>query len=115
MSEDVPAHYEPHDAVMTTGLLSRTASSPAEPAFESQPDRPGPTWWWWAGLSACLALATMLRVWGAPANSGVGNSYYAAAAVSMSRDWAAFFTGALDTELFMSIDKPAAWLWPSAL
>ncbi|WP_307962140.1 glycosyltransferase family 39 protein [Salinispora arenicola] len=33
----------------------------------------------------------------------------------MSQDWTAFFTGALDTAGFAAMDKPAVWLWPSAL
>ncbi len=98
---------------MSTGVLSRGPSAPVLATVASR--GAGPRWWWWAGLSAALLLAAVLRVWDGPATSGVGNSYYAAAALSMSQDWGAFFTGALDTELFVSLDKPPVWLWPSAL
>lgn len=99
---------------MSTALLTRTAAVPLDSTNGPKRGRFGPAWWW-GGIAACVLIATVLRVWGAAANSGVGNSYYAAAALSMSQDWAAFFTGGLDSENFVSIDKPAPWLWPSAL
>ncbi|MEV6300185.1 glycosyltransferase family 39 protein [Actinoplanes sp. NPDC051861] len=100
---------------MNTDLLSRTEPVAPVTTTTETPARRSTPWWWVAGLAACVLLAAVLRFWGAAAHSGVGNSYYAAAALSMSRDWGAFFTGGLDTETFVSIDKPAPWLWPSAL
>lgn len=102
---------------MSAGLLSRTESVSPVTATDATVERRSGRGlaWWWLGLLGCVVVATLLRVWGAAANSGVGNSYYTAAALSMSQDWSAFFTGGLDSEAFVSIDKPAAWLWPSAL
>ncbi|WP_205669246.1 glycosyltransferase family 39 protein [Amycolatopsis suaedae] len=70
---------------------------------------------WWLGLAGCLALALALRIWGAASAGGWGNAYYAATALTMSQDWTAFLSGGLDAGHFISMDKPAVWLWPSAL
>jgi 4-amino-4-deoxy-L-arabinose transferase-like glycosyltransferase len=98
-----------------TATDTRTPGRAIPLPVAAPPNPPDRTWWWPAGLAAVLVVAATLRVWDAAATSGVGNSYYAAAALSMSRDWDAFLTGALDTGVFVSLDKPAPWLWPSAL
>lgn len=65
-------------------------------------------------MVGCLVLAAALRVWRLWSN-GLGNSYYTAAAVSMSKNWTAFLAGSLDSSNFITVDKPAPWLWPSAI
>ncbi len=70
---------------------------------------------WWAGVGACGALAAALRLWDLPSTNGIGHVDYSGAAVSMSRGWLAFLTGSVDSQGFVTIEKPAVWLWPSAL
>lgn len=66
-------------------------------------------------MAACLVLAAVLRTWHTGANVGVGNNYYTATALSMSKDWIAFLSGSIDTANFITMDKPAPALWPSAI
>jgi 4-amino-4-deoxy-L-arabinose transferase-like glycosyltransferase len=66
-------------------------------------------------MTATLVLAAVLRTWHTAANVGLGNEYYTAAALSMSKDWTAFLYGSLDTGNFITMDKPAVGQWPSAI
>ncbi|MFD0900313.1 glycosyltransferase family 39 protein [Actinomadura sediminis] len=70
---------------------------------------------WWAGMAGCLAVALALRTWHTADDVGLGNSYYTATALSMSKDWVSFLTGSLDTGHFITMDKPPVGLWPSAV
>ncbi len=99
---------------MSSGTLGQDTLAPVEVYAAREPTGRNPRWWW-VGLTACVAVAALLRIWGAPGTAGNGNLYYTAAVLSMSQDWTAFFTGALDTAGFAAMDKPAVWLWPSAL
>lgn len=59
-------------------------------------------------------LALLLNVWHLERN-GLGNSYYAAAARSMTTSWKAFFYGSLDPGNWITTDKPPGALWLQAL
>ncbi|MDL4820251.1 ArnT family glycosyltransferase [Actinomadura opuntiae] len=93
------------------GESVRAAAPEAEPRSRGA----GVLSWWWAGMAACLAIATVLRVWHTAADAGNGNAYYTATALSMSKDWTSFLSGSLDTGHFITMDKPAPALWPSAI
>ncbi|WP_202638524.1 ArnT family glycosyltransferase [Bailinhaonella thermotolerans] len=83
-------------------------------AIDDTPVRPRePAWSRWALLAACAA-AGLLYLW-ALDSIGYGNSYYAAAARSMSQDWSAFFFGSFDPLGVSTVDKPPAALWVQAL
>ncbi|RJQ80336.1 hypothetical protein D5S17_07655 [Pseudonocardiaceae bacterium YIM PH 21723] len=69
---------------------------------------------WYGGMAFVLALAAAVRLWGLGA-AGYANTYYSAAALSMSRDPVAFLFGSLDTQNFITVDKPAIGLWPQAI
>ena len=56
------------------------------------------------------AAALLLNAWSLSRN-GFGNSYYAAAARSMTHSWKNFFYGALDPGGFITVDKPPFALW----
>lgn len=47
--------------------------------------------------------------------SGYANSFYAAAAQAGTKDWTAWFFGSLDSENFITVDKPPAALWVMGL
>ncbi len=59
-------------------------------------------------------LALLLNAW-ALSRAGYGNTYYAAAARSMTMSWSNFFFGAFDPGGFITVDKPPAFLWVGAL
>ncbi|MER5422140.1 hypothetical protein [Streptosporangium roseum] len=72
-----------------------------------------PRWSRWALVAAC-ALGGVLYGW-ALGSVGYGNSYYAAAARSMSQSWSNFFFGAFDPLGVSTVDKPPGALWVQAL
>ncbi|WP_068924457.1 glycosyltransferase family 39 protein [Planobispora rosea] len=63
---------------------------------------------------AVLALAAVLYTW-ALGNNGYANDYYAAAVLSGTQSWKAFFFGALDAGSFITVDKPPMALWVMGL
>jgi 4-amino-4-deoxy-L-arabinose transferase-like glycosyltransferase len=68
--------------------------------------------WSRPALWAVLATAFALYTW---ALSGDANTYYAAAIVSGTQSWKAFFFGALDAGSFITVDKPPLALWVMGL
>ncbi|MFG1754802.1 glycosyltransferase family 39 protein [Streptosporangium sandarakinum] len=75
---------------------------------------PGDPRWARPGLWAVLALAAVLYTW-ALGRNGYANDYYAAAILSGTRSWKAFFFGALDAGSFITVDKPPLALWVMGL
>ena len=65
-------------------------------------------------MTGLVALALAMNVWGL-AQSGYGNTYYAAAVRSMTASWSNFFFGAFDPGGFITVDKPPAFLWAGAI
>ncbi|WP_371828323.1 ArnT family glycosyltransferase [Rhodococcoides fascians] len=96
---------------MTTTLLPPT---PAEPqprhrkAARYAPNRHHVV------LGVLLAATAVLYLWNLTA-SGYANTFYAAAAQAGSKDWTAWFFGSLDSENFITVDKPPASLWVMGL
>ncbi|MEU6726190.1 glycosyltransferase family 39 protein [Nonomuraea wenchangensis] len=68
--------------------------------------------WSRPALWAVLAAAFFLYAW---ALSGDANAYYAAAVLSGTGSWKAFFFGALDAGSFITVDKPPLALWVMGL
>ena len=66
-----------------------------------------------AALGAILALAAVLYGLGLWTQSG--NSYYAAAVLSGTKSWKAFFFGSLDAGNYITVDKPPLALWVQEL
>ncbi|WP_373454672.1 ArnT family glycosyltransferase [Rhodococcus sp. 14-2470-1a] len=96
---------------MTTTLLPPT---PAEPqprhrkAARYAPSRHHVV------LGVLLTATAVLYLWNLTA-SGYANTFYAAAAQAGSKDWTAWFFGSLDSENFITVDKPPASLWVMGL
>src|SRR5579862_5602139 len=65
-------------------------------------------------VGAMLALTTLAYLWDLSA-SGYANGFYAAAVEAATRSWKAFFFGSLDSSNFITVDKPAGFLWPMDL
>ncbi|MBX7111551.1 MAG: glycosyltransferase family 39 protein, partial [Dehalococcoidia bacterium] len=65
-------------------------------------------------LFSVTLIALLLNAWGL-SRAGYGNTYYAAAARSMTMSWKNFFFGAFDPGGFITVDKPPAFLWVGAL
>ena len=70
----------------------------------------------WArpGLWAILMLAAILYAWDLSAN-GDANTYYAAAVLSGTKSWKAFFYGGFDAGSFITVDKPPVAFWVMGL
>ncbi|WP_431898768.1 glycosyltransferase family 39 protein [Nonomuraea sp. bgisy101] len=68
--------------------------------------------WSRPALWGVLAVAFVLYAW---ALSGMANEYYAAAILSGTKSWKAFFFGALDAGSFITVDKPPLALWVMGL
>ncbi|MEU3981457.1 glycosyltransferase family 39 protein [Streptomyces sp. NPDC026672] len=70
----------------------------------------------WArpALLALLLATALLYLYDLSA-SGWANSFYAAAVQAGSTSWKAFFFGSLDAGNAITVDKPAAFLWPMEL
>ena len=83
---------------------------PDEAGAAAPSPRPVPSWLPRVGLGAVLVLALVLNCW-ALSRNGYGNTYYSAAARSMSESWHNFFFAALDPGGFISIDKPPVSVW----
>ena len=66
----------------------------------------------WArpALWAVLILAGFLYSWDLSRN-GDANTFYAAAVLSGTESWKAFFYGALDSASFITVDKPPFAFW----
>ena len=100
---------------MTTQV---TATSPA--AEPERPPRgrlkrlmlgqPSDPRWARPALWVVLALAAVLYSWDLSRN-GDANAFYAAAVLSGTESWKAFFYGALDSASFITIDKPPFAFW----
>ena len=100
---------------MTTDL--REASAAAEPAGVARGwlrrlvlGRPSDPVWARPALWALLILAAALYSWDLSRN-GDANSFYAAAVLSGTESWKAFFYGSLDSASFITVDKPPFAFW----
>ena len=70
--------------------------------------------WVRPSLLTLLAGTAVLYIWGLGA-SGWANSFYSAAVQAGSKSWKAFLFGSFDSSNFITVDKPAAFLWPMDL
>ncbi|MFC4536808.1 glycosyltransferase family 39 protein, partial [Sphaerisporangium dianthi] len=103
----------------TPGAGRPAAGDPAGPLPRSRPlrlilGRPEDPRWARPALLGVLALAAVLHTW-ALGRNGYANEYYAAAVLSGTHSWKAFFFGALDAGSFITVDKPPFALWVMGL
>ncbi|MGD0062639.1 MAG: glycosyltransferase family 39 protein, partial [Streptosporangiaceae bacterium] len=100
---------------MTTRLT--TTDSAAEPGRPARGrlrrpvlGRPSDPRWARPALWAILILAAILYSWDLSRN-GDANAFYAAAVMSGTESWKAFFYGSLDSASFITVDKPPFAFW----
>jgi 4-amino-4-deoxy-L-arabinose transferase-like glycosyltransferase len=79
--------------------------------LRARPDDPA---WARPALLALLVATGLLYLVGLSHN-GWANEFYAAAAQAGSQSWKAFLFGSLDRSNFITVDKPAGFLWPMEL
>src|SRR4029077_16359089 len=60
-------------------------------------------------------LATALLYLVGLSRNGWANEFYAGAAQAGTKSWKAFLFGSLDSSNFITVDKPAGFLWPMEL
>jgi 4-amino-4-deoxy-L-arabinose transferase-like glycosyltransferase len=72
--------------------------------------RPSDPRWARPALWAVLVLAAVLYAWDLSRN-GDANAFYAAAVLSGTESWKAFFYGSLDSASFITVDKPPFAFW----
>jgi 4-amino-4-deoxy-L-arabinose transferase-like glycosyltransferase len=104
--------------------VTATSTQPG-PAPAARPDRrsaadrllrarPNDPAWARPALLALLVATALLYMVGLSRN-GWANEFYAAAAQAGSQSWKAFLFGSLDRSNFITVDKPAGFLWPMDL
>ena len=76
--------------------------------------RPGDPVWDRPALLGLLVGTGLLYLAGLSRN-GWGNEFYAAAVQAGTKSWKAFLFGSLDSSNFITVDKPAGFLWPMEL
>jgi 4-amino-4-deoxy-L-arabinose transferase-like glycosyltransferase len=79
--------------------------------LRARPDDPA---WARPALLALLVATALLYLVGLSRN-GWANEFYAAAAQAGTESWKAFLFGSLDRANFITVDKPAGFLWPMEL
>src|ERR1700710_3145712 len=94
-------------------LLGEEVSAPA-PRSRAQRfvrGRPGDPSWARPALLGLLAMTALLYLWDLGA-SGNAHDFHAAAVQAGTKSWKAMFFGSLDAGNSITVDKPAAFLWP---
>jgi 4-amino-4-deoxy-L-arabinose transferase-like glycosyltransferase len=101
---------------MTATPTSDTPTS-GRPLATTPPAGPGrlrfPRWVRLATIGLLVATGVLYVV--DLSASGYANSFYAAAVQAGSQSWKAWFFGSIDTQNFITVDKPPASLWVSGL
>lgn len=91
------------------------AADPTAVAPADEPTSPGRRIGIHGWITAAIGVVTAaLYTWNLSAN-GYGNDYYAAAVLSATKSWKAFFFGSIDSVGAITVDKPPLALWVQAL
>jgi 4-amino-4-deoxy-L-arabinose transferase-like glycosyltransferase len=104
--------------------MTATSAQPgaAQPAGHSRSGRmerllrprPGDPAWARPALLGLLVVTALLYLADLSRN-GWANEFYSAAVQAGTRSWKAFLFGSLDSSNFITVDKPAGFLWPMEL
>ena len=104
---------------MTATSAQPGAAQPVGPSRSGRGERllwarPGDPLWARPALLGLLVGTGLLYLAGLSRN-GWGNEFYAAAVQAGTKSWKAFLFGSLDSSNFITVDKPAGFLWPMEL
>jgi 4-amino-4-deoxy-L-arabinose transferase-like glycosyltransferase len=104
---------------MTATSAQPGAAQPSGPSRSGRIERllrarPGDPVWARPALLGLLVGTSLLYLAGLSRN-GWGNEFYAAAVQAGTKSWKAFLFGSLDSSNFITVDKPAGFLWPMEL
>jgi 4-amino-4-deoxy-L-arabinose transferase-like glycosyltransferase len=97
-----------------TATLEAPASMPATDDAPPRRARVGTRAWHRIGFLALLAATAVMYLWNITVN-GMGNQFYAAAAQAGSKSWEALLFGSLDSNDFITVDKPPVSQWVMGL
>ena len=75
---------------------------------------PQPSRWERVGLALLLGGTAVMYLWNITVN-GMGNQFYAGAALAGSKNWEALLFGSLDSANFITVDKPPVSQWVMGL
>jgi 4-amino-4-deoxy-L-arabinose transferase-like glycosyltransferase len=89
---------------------------PVDAAHGVPPGRPQTNLRTWdrIGFGVLLIATAVMYLWNITIN-GMGNQFYAGAAQAGSKNWEALLFGSLDTQNFMTVDKPPVSQWVMGL
>ena len=97
---------------MTTTL--EPPATTTETAERARPPAAHPPTWDRIRFGVLLAATAVTYLWNITVN-GMGNQFYAGAAQAGSKNWEALLFGSLDTQNFMTVDKPPVSQWVMGL
>jgi 4-amino-4-deoxy-L-arabinose transferase-like glycosyltransferase len=86
----------------------------AESGVSSRGQRITRSTWDWIAFGVLLVVTGVLYLWNITIN-GMGNEFYAGAAQAGSRNWEALLFGSLDSQNFITVDKPPVSQWVMGL
>src|SRR5690606_1358217 len=112
---DLPLPRHAPGRTRPSGDHAMTATlAPAHPLPSPPPARPRRGRAEVVALAVLLAGTAALYLWNL-AGVGWGNPYYSGAVRAMTQNWTAFFFGSTDAGNTVTVDKPPAALWVTAL
>jgi 4-amino-4-deoxy-L-arabinose transferase-like glycosyltransferase len=97
--------------------VTTTLEPPATAGLTAEPprsDRFTRRTWDRIGFGALLVATAVIYLWNITIN-GMGNQFYAGAAQAGSKNWEALLFGSLDTQNFITVDKPPVSQWVMGL
>jgi len=94
--------------------VTTTLELPVPTSDEPPQATPPPRRWDRVRFGVLLLFTAATYLWNITIN-GMGNQFYAAAAQAGSKDWEALLFGSLDTQNFMTVDKPPVSQWVMGL
>jgi len=94
--------------------VTTTLELPVPTSDEPEGTTPSHRSWDRVGFGVLMLATLGVYLWNITIN-GMGNQFYAAAAQAGSKNWEALLFGSLDTQNFMTVDKPPVSQWVMGL
>ena len=101
-----------------TGSVTTTLELPVPASDETDDLTPSPRFsrqtWDRIGFGVLLLATLVMYLWNITVNA-MGNTFYAGATQAGSKNWEALLFGSLDSQNFMTVDKPPVSQWVMGL